>query len=163
RVRERGRQLDVDGAVGVGRHATRVRELAKPGTVRPHREDLLPERVRADEIAARREQHRPADLIGRGAERPDSAARRAEYAPDPVRLPIPRKARDLTEAVAPCANGEELADLARVLSERVRRRLEEHPVTNDDATSPFATGGGVITVERGQLQDLVAVEQEDLA
>src|SRR5262249_36933973 len=85
RVGEWGRHLHVNGAVGVGPHATRVRELAEPRAVRPHREDLLPERIRADRIAARREQHRPADLIGRRAERPDSAARGAEYAPDPVR------------------------------------------------------------------------------
>ena len=84
-----GRYLHVDGAVGVGRHATRVRELAESRAVRPHREDLLPERVRADGIAARREQDRPTDPIGRRAERPDSAARGAGYATQPVRLPHP--------------------------------------------------------------------------
>src|SRR5262249_6843241 len=35
--------------------------------------------------------------------------------------------------------------------------------TNDDATSPFAPGGGVVAVERGQLHDLVAVDQKNLA
>src|SRR5215467_2665969 len=54
RVRERGRQLDVHATVRLGRHAARVRELAEPRTIRPHREYLLPERVRADGIAARR-------------------------------------------------------------------------------------------------------------
>jgi hypothetical protein len=114
----------VDGAIGVGRHAPRVRELAESRAVRPHREDLLPERVRADGIAARREQDRPADPIGRRAERPDSAAWGAGYATQPVRLPIPRKVRELTELVAPCADGEELADLTRVLAGDVPLAVE---------------------------------------
>lgn len=52
-VRERAGYLDVYGAVGVGRHTARVRQLAKPGAVRPHRKYLLAERVGADGIATR--------------------------------------------------------------------------------------------------------------
>src|SRR5262249_57550879 len=66
------------------------------------------------------------------------------------------------EVLPACADGEELADLVRVLA-AVHRCREERSVTDDQATTAFAAGGGVVAVERGQLQDLLAVDEKDLA
>src|SRR5262245_43199527 len=161
RVRERAGHLDVDRAIWVGRHAARVGELAQPLAVRPHREELVAERVCADGIAVRREQNRSADLVDRRADRPDAEwGERAAVAPGPA---VPRKVRELAELVTTCADGEELADLVRVLA-AVHRCREERPVTDDQATTAFGAGGRVLAVERGQLQDLLGgVDKEDLA
>src|SRR5262249_10632664 len=163
RVGEWARDLDMHGPVGVSRHPARVRELAKPRAVRPHREDLRPERVRADGIAARREEHRPAELIGGRTAVHDSAPRGGVYAALGRGLAVPRKVRELVGLVTTCADGEELADLVRVLAAVRRGCQEKRAVTADQATKAFAAGRGVAAVEFGQLQDLVAVDQKDLA
>jgi hypothetical protein len=60
------------------------------------------------------------------------------------------------------ADGEELADLVWVLAQ-VRCCQEDDSVSNEHAATAVAAGRGVEAVERGQLPDLLAVEQKDLA
>lgn len=130
---------------------------------RPHREDLFAEGIRADGIAARREQHRPGRQIGGRAEIEDSAPRPGEYAA--LRRPraVRGKLGHLAEVVTDCADGEELVDLVRVLVEGVRRCHEQHAVPDQHPTSAVAADGGIEAVQRGHLHDLPAVDEKDLA
>src|SRR5262249_52044972 len=145
--RERARHLNVDRAVRVDRPAACRRELAQPCAVGRHREDLGAERVAADGIAAGREQHGSGDPVAHDAEGGDAAA-----------AAIGREARELAQVATESVDGEELADPGRILAEGIGRRYEERPATSDEGAAYTSVGAA----ELGQLQKLLAIEQEEL-